>query len=461
MTANADAYAARLESIISALSADPGLKASVSTRDMNGGIAAARRLNTLLATIIDETGVNADGVISEADMLVISEATRANRAYYRSFIDGHGDDESGIETGFHLLQNDGGILQFKGRKLIDTVIDAIYHFGFPVHDGRFVNEDGNANERAADVAGWLNYFLNGSTVVFGSNSNDVLCSGDYSTAVAAGADEVFEAADGDDEIWAGDGNDTVRAGNGDDTSGGGNGRDTMHGGAGIDTLWGDGDNDRIFGEGGDDSLGGGTGNDLLGGGAGNDEAYGQEGNDTLNGGDGNDQLGGGTGADKLDGGRDEDLLYGDQGDDIMSGSDGNDHLWGGDGSDRLDGGKGNDELNGGNGADILKGDAGADVFCLWDEDGASDRVVITPGDSGRTRATIDRVEGFQSGEDLIDLRSFGPMTFEDLDFAGGGRASAYYDGHYLRIDADGDRATDLIVQFMWVNELAAQDFLLA
>lgn len=497
MSAASDAYTASLESIVTAILADPGLKANVTATELADGIAAARSMNALLATIIDETGVNADGVISEADMVAISEATRANATYYDTFLAGHGDDEWNIETGFHLVQNDGGLLQFQGRKLIDTVLDAIYHFGFMVYDGRFVNEDGNANELAADVAGWLNYFLNGVNVVFGSDLDDDLHSGTYNSALAAAANEVFEAGAGDDDIWAGDGDDTVNAGDGDDRSGGGNGNDMMRGGAGMDQLWGDGGHDKIYGDGGDDSLGGGTGNDTLNGCAGNDEVYGQEGNDILrggigddklgggygndklfgddgadtlwadagddelNGGDGDDTLGGGSGADTFDGGAGIDLLYGDDGNDKMNGGDGDDRLSGGNGADCLRGGNGNDELKGNNGVDILVGGAGADKIYLWDDDGAADKIIFSLGDSGRTRATIDRVEGFTSGEDLIDLRSFAAMTFEDLDYVGGGQASCYYDGRYLRIDADGDRASDLIIAFAWVNELTAADFLFA
>lgn len=53
------------------------------------------------------------------------------------------------------------------------------------------------------------------------------------------------------------------------------------------------------------------------------------------------------------------------------------------------------------------------------------------------------------------------MTYEDIDFAGAGQASCYYDGHYLRIDSNGDRAVDMMIEFAWVNELAAGDLMLA
>ena len=116
-----------MKSIITALNSDPGLKAHVSAADLSAGLAAARSLNKLLAIVIDETGVNADGILSPEDLMMVSDAVRARAGYYNNFLTGHGDDEWNVETGFHLLQNDGGILTFQGRNMINTVIDAIFH----------------------------------------------------------------------------------------------------------------------------------------------------------------------------------------------------------------------------------------------------------------------------------------------------------------------------------------------
>ncbi len=496
LTPTAQTYATALESIIAAINADPGLR-GVTPGQKADGIAAARNLNALLATVIDELGLNIDNVISPEDLMAISDAVRTNPARYAEFLDGHGDDEGNVETGFHLLQNDGGLLSFQGRNMINTVLDAIYHFGFEYFDGRFVNEDGDANEEVADIAGWLNYFLNGQTRVFGTDDDDELGTGNYSTAVSGGANEIFDAGAGDDRIWAGLGHDTINAGTGDDKAGGGAGSDTMNGGSGTDQLWGEAGADKINGDGDDDSLGGGSGNDTISGGDGNDQMWGDEGADTLKGGTGDDVMNGGIGADVLfgndgiddiwgdtgddtiDGGAGDDEAGGGYGNDTLLGGDGNDDLDGNDGSDRLDGGADNDSLCGGGGSDIVhggdgndvidgndgtdtyRGGLGADLLKLWDSDNARDVIVLGAGESGRTRATIDIVEGFESGEDVIDLRSLGPMTFEDLDFAGGGNASAYFDGRYLRIDTNGDRASDMIIQLKWVEELSSSDFLFA
>ena len=468
-----------LESIIEALKADTGLAAGTTLAEFNAGIAAARKLNEVLGEAIEHFGYNADKVITPEELMEISNYVRATPLLHYYFLMGHGNDEGNTETGFHKLQNDGGNLTFQGRNMVDTVIDAIYHYGEEYFDGRFVNEDGNQNEEVADVAGWINYFLNGRNIVFGTNTDDMMGSGDYSLAVAAASNEIFQAGAGNDKIWASAGRDKVYCGVGDDEAGGGTGNDVIWGDAGVDHIYGDEGNDRLMGGDDDDIIGGGTGNDIISGDAGNDEIWGDLGDDlidggvgndiigggeglnTLKGGDGNDNIHGGNDRDVVDGGSGRDTIYGGGWSDRIMGGDGNDDLAGGDGADRLIGGKGNDTLSAGEGADVLRGCAGADTYYLWDNDDARDTIVFGAGDSGRSLTTIDVVEGFTSGEDKIDLRSLGPMTLEDLDYVGGGKASCYYDGRYLRIDTDGDRASDMIVQLKWVDSLTAADLVFA
>lgn len=497
MTPRASSYDKALESIIKALKSDPGLQANVSDANMEKGLISAHKLNELLATIIDKKNFNADHVITPQELMRISDLIQKDPALYSVFDKSHGDDESGLEYGFHYLQNDGALLTFQGRNVVNTVIDSIYHYGFTYFDGRFVNEDGDANETAADIAGWLNYFLNGQTRVFGTDGDDSLGTGEYSASLAAAANEYFDAGAGDDSVWAGDGDDVIQAGAGDDQSGGGNGADTMNGGNGTDQLWGDAGADKINGGDDDDSLGGGAGSDTISGDAGNDQIGGDVGNDRLHGGAGNDSVNGGMGNDSMwgdggddemwgdigndtmDGGGGDDSIGGADGDDTITGGDGNDGISGDDGNDLLNGGTGNDvlsggggrdtllgggggdDLNGGEGADRLTGGGGGDHYGMWDSDGALDVIIINDGDSGTTRSTIDSVEGFDSGEDKIDLSSLGSgMTFEDLDYSGR-HPSCYYDGHYLRIDTDGDRASNMIIEFKWVESLTANDFIFA
>ncbi|THD82216.1 calcium-binding protein [Aliigemmobacter aestuarii] len=434
-----------LSRLIAGLRADPGLRANVSDRDFREGIEAAQLLNRVLIRIIEQTGVNRDGVLTAGDMRTISDALweRRNAALWRDFYIGHGNDEGDQETGYHNLQNDGGRLEFMGRNFADTVADAIYHYGFRIQNGRYYNEDGNDNERAADVAGWLNYFLNGRTMVYGSDAAEELVGRSYSNVFAAARNETYIAGGGADSVWADLGNDLILLGAGNDLAGGGDGRDKIRGAGGNDRIWGESGADRIRGGGGDDSLGGGTGNDAM---------WGDAGADTLHGDEGADRIAGGLG---------NDLVYGGDGNDRIRGQAGNDSLIGSDGADSLSGGDGRDSLYGGEGPDRLDGGAGADGIYLWEDRAAADTLVFTPGDSGRTNGTIDLVEGFVPGQDRIDLTAFGAMRITDLTHTGNGRASAFFDGTHLRIDRNGDGATDMMVEFTWVDDLRASDFILA
>lgn len=433
-----------LESIILGIRADRGLATSIPRGDVTEGIAAARDMNRVLLAMIDQTNANDDGRITAADMQAVSDALwlPRNAQPWRDFFIGHGNDNGDVETGFHNVQNDGGALEFQGRNFIDTVADAIYHYGFRIANGRYFNEDGNDNEEIADVAGWLNFFLNGENSVYGSGRADELHSGTYSEYFATARNETFLAGAGDDSIWADVGNDRVYGGDGHDRSGGG---------TGYDRMWGGGGNDTLYGEEGRDFLYGGAGYDELGSGDGADEVDGGDGRDVVWADAGDDLIRGGTAGDRLDGGLDRDTVRGEAGfDEIM----------GGDGGDQLYGGGGNDSLRGGEGADYIAGGAGADAISLWETRAMRDVIVFAPGDSGRTAGSMDVIEGFASGIDKINLSAFGEMRFGVLDFTGGG-ASCYFDGDFLRIDANGDRATDMMMEFQYVDRLVAGDFILA
>ena len=362
-----------LETIATVTEMDPGLQANTSAADIAGGVAAARQMNEVIVTAMAATGVNDDGKLSVADLRALSAHIRGDADLYETFLIGHGDDEGNVETGFHLVQGDGGTFQFQGRNFINTVADAIYHVGFRIVDGRFQNEDGDANETVADVAGWMNYFVNGENRVYGSSNGETLFSGDYSDVFADATNEIFEAGGGNDRVWAGIGDDTVFGGAGNDVSGGGTGDDHLMGEGGNDKLWGEEGADTLAGGSGHDTLGGGSGGDSMSGGAGRDNLWGGEGADTMDGGSGNDTLGGGTGNDSMQGGAGRDKLWGEDGDDMMSGgalSDtlgggtGDDSLWGDSGHDKIWGEDGDDVIAAGSGRDTVGGGAGDDNITL-------------------------------------------------------------------------------------------------
>lgn len=523
----------QLSALSDLVAGDPGLAINIVQADIDGGVAGAVLMNSVINAAIAATGVNADGRISPDDTRALSDYIRADATLYAQFLEGHGDDEGSEETGFHLVQGDGGALRFQGRDLVDTVADAVYHIGFEYMDGRFQNEDGNQNETVADIAGWLNYFVNDENVVYGSDEAETLKTGHYSLNLTEAKDEIFLAEGGDDRVWAGDGHDTVEAGSGNDTVGAGTGDDSVLGHGGNDVVWGEEGDDSLIGGAGNDTLGGGDGDDMVSGGAGDDRVYGEAGDDRVYGGSGNDRvsgdvgddmlhghdgadslwgdegedtliggtgdddlsggadndkiyagggaddafgatgddriygqggadsLGGGEGDDLIRGGRGDDQLHGHEDNDVIDGERGSDSLHGGDGADRLTGGKGADTLVAGEGADTLNGGRGADKFNVWEDSAAIDVLIFAAGDSGVTENTLDTVEGFRPGEDLIDLTAFGPLTaIDDAPFSGTGAEVRYEDG-VLEIDADGDGDADSAISFRWDPNVTVNDLLLA
>jgi Ca2+-binding RTX toxin-like protein len=484
-------FDAVLEAIVVDAGLNPAGNAARHAQTLDG-VRAAAGLNQLISDAMTATGVSADGNISVDDVVAINAWVRADAGRLALFTSLHGDDENGVETGFHLIQGDGGSTEFRGQNFVNTVMDGIYHIGFAIENGRFVNEDGDQNATLVDVANWLNAFALGNLEVNGTAGDDNLNSG-QSSAIFSGFDnETFQAGDGNDAINAGAGDDVVYGGAGSDTLVGGAGDDVIFGQDGDDALNGGAADDQVVGGNGDDTLYGATGNDVMSGDDGNDNLFGEEGDDTLDGGAGDDNLYGGDGADTLnagdgngylDGGAGNDTLvggaghyvmYGGAGDDMMTGGsdfnimyggDGDDMVLGGGDDDQLHGEDGNDILAGGGGIDMLFGGAGSDVltggtgydFLDLGVDQAVDTLVFRVGDSAASDH-IDQVYNFQSGEDLVDLSSFGGVRFITGAFSGTGAEVMFADGNML-IDANGDGVTDMAVHFEGVTAMAGTDFI--
>ena len=191
-------------------------------------------------------------------------------------------------------------------------------------------------------------------------------------------------------------------------------------------------NDRFEGGTGQDEVSGDGGADVLLGGGGGDWLYGGGGNDTVKGGAGFDALLGAGGRDNIVGGAGGDLLIGGGGNDVLKGGSGDDELRGEAGRDKLIGQGGNDLLAGGTGKDVLKGGGGADVFLFESEK-----------EVGRGKKA-DKIIGFTSGEDQIDLSALFLTFVGTADFTGAGLELRWdADAGRLFGDIDGDGATDL------------------
>ena len=145
-----------LDQIVDSMTTDLGLNGRISDKDLVNGNQAANVMNQIIVHAVKETGVAQNGIFTTDDVLKINSYIRSN--YLDEWIALHGDDEDGEETGFHLIQNDGASEHYRGDNLTNTVADGIYHLGFEIQNGNFLNEDGNANASVQQVAEWLTQF---------------------------------------------------------------------------------------------------------------------------------------------------------------------------------------------------------------------------------------------------------------------------------------------------------------
>ncbi len=148
-----------LDQLIEIIRTDVGLEQRISISDIQGGIAAAETINQMIVSGIESLGLANDGVISTADVRDINAWIQESDARYSTFVEAHGNDEGNVESGYHLVQGDGAQARLFGQNAVNTVGDGIYHIGFDIVNGRFRNEDGDANQSAATVAGWINTLL--------------------------------------------------------------------------------------------------------------------------------------------------------------------------------------------------------------------------------------------------------------------------------------------------------------
>ncbi len=146
-----------LDQLVDQVNTDFGLSGRISQQDISDGGNAANAMNAIIVEAITETGIAPDGKFSVDDVKTINQYIRAN--HLEQWTQLHGDDErNGDETGFHLVQNDGGSEYFRGNNLINTVADGIYHLGFEIQGNNILNEDGNANATLDQLAEWLSAF---------------------------------------------------------------------------------------------------------------------------------------------------------------------------------------------------------------------------------------------------------------------------------------------------------------
>lgn len=185
-----------LDRIVDNIKTDRGLANNTNAGDINEGANAANELNKIIVEKLDETHAMADQWITAGDLKAVNGSIQNDKGLLARWTELHGNDEGNEETGFHLVQNDGGTTKLFGENYIDTVADGIYHLGFKIEDGRFLNEDGDADASVNDVAKWLNHFMLKTKLVSGTDGNDRICNGSGSQQVDAGNGNDFVATGG-------------------------------------------------------------------------------------------------------------------------------------------------------------------------------------------------------------------------------------------------------------------------
>jgi Ca2+-binding RTX toxin-like protein len=360
-----------LDRIVDTARWDGGLATHTSAAQIRGGLDAANALNELILKAVKATDVNLDGWISRGDLRQISKWIQTNS--YDDFLAFHGDDEGGVETGFHLIQGDGGNVQALGKALINTVADGIYHIGFAIDGDNFLNEDGNRNAALGDVSSWLNFYLNDRVQIVGTGGNDLLVGTDVAEQlVGREGNDFLEGAGGDDLLDGSWGDDTLLGGSGNDQLDGSFGNDRLNGAEGGDTYLVSGNE-----AGGWSSFAGfDTYNDTGTSGVDRILAVGPGdvdiGLNSFSAANGIERIeaGAGVGTVRLLGGWNGDTLDFSQialvgGTFIIDGYYGNDTITGSSAADTIRGGGNDDRLIGGLGADLLNGGSGCDTFVFY------------------------------------------------------------------------------------------------
>ena len=387
-----------LDRIVDTARWDGGLATHTSAAQIRGGLDAANALNELILKAVKATDVNLDGWISRGDLRQISKWIQTNS--YDDFLAFHGDDEGGVETGFHLIQGDGGNVQALGKALINTVADGIYHIGFAIDGDNFLNEDGNRNAALGDVSSWLNFYLNDRVQIVGTGGNDLLVGTDVAEQlVGREGNDFLEGAGGDDLLDGSWGDDTLQGGSGNDQLDGSFGNDRLNGAEGGDTYLVSGNE-----AGGWSSFAGfDTYNDTGSSGVDRILAVGPGdvdiGLNSFSAANGIERIeaAAGVGTVRLLGGWNGDTLDFSQialvgGTFIIDGYYGNDTITGSSAADTIRGGGNDDRLIGGLGADLLTGGSGCDTFSF-----------NSVAEIGLAPASFDIITDFASQVDKINL----------------------------------------------------------
>ncbi|RRS35433.1 MAG: hypothetical protein OI74_02395 [Gammaproteobacteria bacterium (ex Lamellibrachia satsuma)] len=185
-----------LDKIIEIINTDERLQRKTTSDARAIASYSADRMNQIILESIYFNGCANDGTINAADARSINDYIHDN--YLVEWVELHGDDENGVESGFHYVQNNGARTLLFGANAINQVADSIYHLGFEsTRKFRLKNEDGNKNKTFMKLAHWLDTLL-ANELASGelANSNIQEPAGTTGT----GLDSIVDAVYGDQSL---------------------------------------------------------------------------------------------------------------------------------------------------------------------------------------------------------------------------------------------------------------------
>jgi Ca2+-binding RTX toxin-like protein len=247
--------------LLRVLKLDPGLQGA--------DHAAATASIEVMSNLLDE-GFAALGLqpgngtdLTVQNMRDLSDWIRADPVRLETFNAAHGNDENGVETGFHSIVGNGGVTQLWQMSFWDMGVDGVCHLGFG-HDGKSViNEDGMPMQslkllaRAFDNFYAEDRYINTTPeshtkggyyagVYVGTEDDDLIKGKSFNDVLyGAGGDDTLRGGKHDDTVFGGEGNDSIFGGSGHDYLHGGEGDDFLKGSSGVDTFVFSGGNDTI------------------------------------------------------------------------------------------------------------------------------------------------------------------------------------------------------------------------
>lgn len=145
-----------LDKLVDIILDDPGLARNVSRADIAEAARSADAMNNIIVDTIGALGLAKDGRINDVDVEKINKHIRTNDALHDEFLFLRGQQgAAGTESGFHLVQGNGGSTKLFDKFAVNNVADAVYHVGFETQKNMFLDDDGDRSYSVVRVAEWI------------------------------------------------------------------------------------------------------------------------------------------------------------------------------------------------------------------------------------------------------------------------------------------------------------------